>query len=126
MTKKNVKIVVVVCLALAISTGAYAKSVYASSSVQSSDGPILPLTVEAPETILDWLENKGLDVENYSGDVTEMPSAYRTKLRDLYEDNEGELNAIAHKALTAYLEEGSVEYVTTSYGPITWTVEYDN
>lgn len=126
MTKKAVKIATVVCLVLALSAGAFAKSIHFSTSVQSDDPPVFPFTVETPEVVIDWFEKQGLAVDNYSSDISQMPVDYRDEIRDLYEDNKATLDAIAQKFLMSYLEEGFVEYVTTRYGPISWTVQYDN
>lgn len=126
MTKKVVKIVTVVCLALTLSVGAFGKSIYFSTSVASEGAPVFPLTVETPEVVIDWFEEQGLAVDNYSSDISKMPVDYRDEVRDLYEDNKDELDAIAQKVLMPYLEEGSAEHVTTAYGPISWTVQYDN
>lgn len=126
MTKKTAKIAAVVCLALSLSAGAFAKSVYFSTSVESLGVPVYPLELETPDIVLDWFEDQGLEVDNYSTDLTGMPVEYRNEVRKLYgdEDYKDEVDAIAQRALFSHLEEGSVEYVTTSYGPIKWTVHY--
>ena len=56
-----------------------------------------------------------------------MPVAYRNKLRDLYADDDyqAELRQLAANVLKPYLSEGSVETVSTTYGPFTWTVSYN-
>lgn len=126
MTKKVLKIVPIICLVLALSAGTFAKSIYFSTSVKPEGTPVFPLAVETPQVVIDWFEKQGLAVDSYSSDINQMPVDYRDEICDLYEDNKDELDAIAQKVLIPYLEEGSVEHVTTGYGPISWIVQYNN
>jgi hypothetical protein len=128
MTNKKIKTIIVLAMVLVASTATVfaAKPVYFSSTVLSAGEKVMPLTVETPEAVLAWFQSQGIDVSKCGTDISSMSVEYRNEIRKLYADDDlqGEIDAIAKAALQTYLEEGKVEYVTTSYGPLTWSMEF--
>lgn len=102
--------------------------VYVTSSVKGLGTPILSVTVDTPDSILNWFEDHGMPVDTVGTSLVSMPVAYRNELRKLYADNKysEELRHLAVDALKPYLTPGVIETVTTTYGPFTWTVSYNN
>lgn len=103
-------------------------SVYVTSSVKGLGVPILSITVDTPQEILNWFEDHGMAVDTVGTSLVSMPVAYRNELRKLYADTKysEELRKLAVNALKPYLTPGVIETVTTTYGPFTWTVSYNN
>lgn len=114
-TKKNAK-------------AATSAPVYVTSSVKGLGTPILVITVDTPDSILNWFEDHGMPVDTVGTSLVSMPVAYRNELRKLYADDKysKELRELAVEALKPYLTPGIIETVTTTYGPFTWTVSYNN
>ena len=102
--------------------------VYVTSSVKGLGTPILVITVDTPDSILNWFEDHGMPVDTVGTSLVSMPVAYRNELRKLYADDKysKELRELAVEALKPYLTPGIIETVTTTYGPFTWTVSYNN
>lgn len=102
--------------------------VYVTSSVKGLGTPILSVTVDTPDSILNWFEDHGMPVDTVGTSLVSMPVSYRNELRKLYADNKysDELRQLAVDALKPYLTPGVIETVTTTYGPFTWTVSYNN
>ena len=102
--------------------------VYVTSSVKGLGTPILVITVDTPDSILNWFEDHGMPVDTVGTSLISMPVAYRNELRKLYADDKysKELRELAVEALKPYLTPGIIETVTTTYGPFTWTVSYNN
>lgn len=102
--------------------------VYVTSSVKGLGTPVLVITVDTPESILNWFEDHGMPVDTVGTSLVSMPVAYRNELRKLYADDKysKELRELAVEALKPYLTPGIIETVTTTYGPFTWTVSYNN
>lgn len=127
MTNKKIKTILVSAMVLVASTVAFAaKPVYFSSTVISAGEKVMPLTVETPDAVLAWFQSKGLDVSNWGTDISSMSVEYRNEIRKIYADDDlqAEIDAVAKASLKTYLEEGNVEYVSTSYGPLTWSMEF--
>ena len=101
---------------------------YVTSSVKGLGTPILVITVDTPDSILNWFEDHGMPVDTVGTSLVSMPVAYRNELRKLYADDKysKELRELAVEALKPYLTPGIIETVTTTYGPFTWTVSYNN
>lgn len=122
----------VLTLALSLGTVAAqpAKSapVYVTSSVKGLGTPILSVTVDTPQSILNWFKDHGMPVDTVGTTLVSMPVSYRNELRRLYADTKysDELRRLAVDALKPYLTPGIIETVTTTYGPFTWTVSYNN
>ena len=137
---KYAKTCFVVGLMMALAVGALAAEtkktakeatsapVYVTSSVKGLGTPILVITVDTPDSILNWFEDHGMPVDTVGTSLVSMPVAYRNELRKLYADDKysKELRELAVKALKPYLTPGIIETVTTTYGPFTWTVSYNN
>ena len=137
---KSIKTYFVLGLVMALSLGMVAAEsakapkaaasapVYVTSSVQGLGTPILVITVDTPESILNWFEDHGMAVDTVGTSLVSMPVGYRNELRKLYADNKysKELRELAVEALKPYLTPGIIETVTTTYGPFTWTVSYNN
>ncbi|MBO5690299.1 MAG: hypothetical protein J6R96_00370 [Spirochaetaceae bacterium] len=102
--------------------------VYVTSSVKGLGTPILVITVDTPDSILNWFEDHGMPVDTVGTSLVSMPVPYRNELRKLYADDKysKELRELAVEALKPYLTPGIIETVTTTYGPFTWTVSYNN
>ena len=102
--------------------------VYVTSSVKGLGTPILVITVDTPDSILNWFEDHGMPVDTVGTSLVSMPVAYRNELRKLYADDKysKELRELAVEALKPYLTPGIIETGTTTYGPFTWTVSYNN
>ena len=124
--KKNL-VAVVLLVAVGVGSGFAATPVYLSTSVKGLGTPIMPVTVDTPQEIIDWFADHGMDTDSVGTTLESMPVAYRNKLRDLYADDDyqAELRQLAANVLKPYLSEGSVETVSTTYGPFTWTVSYN-
>ena len=128
------KTFVLFSLMAAVSVGAVvaqtAKSapVYVTSSVKGLGTPVLAVTVDTPDAILNWFEDHGMPVDTVGTSLVSMPVSYRNELRKLYADNKysDELRKLAVDAPKPYLTPGVIETVTTTYGPFTWTVSYNN
>lgn len=112
---------------VAAQTSKYGR-VYVTSSVKGLRVPILSITVDTPDSILNWFEDHGMAVDSVGTSLASMPASYRNELRKLYADKKysDELRQLAVSALKPYLNPGIIETVTTSYGPFTWTVSYNN
>ena len=137
---KSIKTYFVLGLVMALSLGtvtaesakapkaATSAPVYVTSSVKGLGTPILVITVDTPESILNWFEDHGMAVDTVGTSLGSMPVGYRNELRKLYADNKysKELRELAVEALKPYLTPGIIETVTTTYGPFTWTVSYNN
>ena len=137
---KSIKTYFVLGLVMALSLGtvtaesakalkaATSAPVYVTSSVKGLGTPILVITVDTPESILNWFEDHGMAVDTVGTSLVSMPVGYRNELRKLYADNKysKELRELAVEALKPYLTPGIIETVTTTYGPFTWTVSYNN
>jgi uncharacterized membrane protein len=137
---KYAKTCFIVGLMLALAVGALAAEtkktakaatsapVYVTSSVKGLGTPILVITVDTPDSILNWFEDHGMPVDTVGTSLVSMPVAYRNELRKLYADDKysKELRELAVEALKPYLTPGIIETVTTTYGPFTWTVSYNN
>lgn len=102
--------------------------VYVSTSVRGLGAPVLAITVDTPQSILDWFEEHGMAVDTVGTTLVSMPVSYRNELRKLYADNKysEELRKLAVDALKGYLTPNVIETVSTTYGPFTWTVSYNN
>lgn len=102
--------------------------VYVTASVKGLGTPVLAVTVDTPQSILDWFEDHGMAVDTVGTSLVSMPVSYRNELRKLYADNKysEELRKLAVDALKGYLTPNVIETVTTTYGPFTWTVSYNN
>lgn len=124
--KKNL-VAVVLLVAVGVGSVFAATPVYLSTSVKGLGTPIMPVTVDTPQEIIDWFADHGMDTDSVGTTLESMPVAYRNKLRDLYADDDyqAELRQLAANVLKPYLFEGSVETVSTTYGPFTWTVSYN-
>ncbi len=124
--KKNL-VAVVLLVAVGVGSVFAATPVYLSTSVKGLGTPIMPVTVDTPQEIIDWFADHGMDTDSVGTTLESMPVAYRNKLRDLYADDDyqAELRQLAANVLKPYLSEGSVETVSTTYGPFTWTVSYN-
>lgn len=124
--KKNL-VAVVLLVAVGVGSVFAATPVYLSTSVKGLGTPIMPVTVDTPQEIIDWFADHGMDTGSVGTTLESMPVAYRNKLRDLYADDDyqAELRQLAANVLKPYLSEGSVETVSTTYGPFTWTVSYN-
>lgn len=128
------KVFVLFGLMVALPLGAVAAQtaksapVYVTSSVKGLGTPILSVTVDTPDSILNWFEDHGMPVDTVGTSLVSMPVSYRNELRKLYADNKysDELRQLAVDALKPYLTPGVIETVTTTYGPFTWTVSYNN
>jgi uncharacterized membrane protein len=137
---KSIKTYFVLGLMIVLSVGAVAAEskksakaatsapVYVTSSVKGLGTPILVITVDTPAAILNWFEDHGMPVDTVGTSLVSMPVAYRNELRKLYADDKysKELRELAVEALKPYLTPGIIETVTTTYGPFTWTVSYNN
>lgn len=137
---KSIKTYFVLGLMIVLSVGAMAAEskksakaatsapVYVTSSVKGLGTPILVITVDTPAAILNWFEDHGMPVDTVGTSLVSMPVGYRNELRRLYADDEysKELRKLAVEALKPYLTPGIIETVTTTYGPFTWTVSYNN
>ncbi len=137
---KSIKTYFVLGLMIALSVGAMAAEtkkaakvaasapVYVTSSVKGLGTPVLVITVDTPDSILNWFEDHGMPVDTVGTSLVSMPVAYRNELRKLYADDKysKELRELAVEALQPYLTPGIIETVTTTYGPFTWTVSYNN
>lgn len=137
---KSIKTYFVLGLMIALSVGAMAAEtkkaakaaasapVYVTSSVKGLGTPVLVITVDTPDSILNWFEDHGMPVDTVGTSLVSMPVAYRNELRKLYADDKysKELRKLAVEALQPYLTPGIIETVTTTYGPFTWTVSYNN
>ena len=137
---KSIKTYFVLGLVMALSLGvvtaestkpakpANSAPVYVTSSVKGLGTPVLVITVDTPESILNWFEDHGMPVDTVGTSLVSMPVAYRNELRKLYADDKysKELRELAVEALKPYLTPGIIETVTTTYGPFTWTVSYNN
>ncbi len=124
--KKNL-VAVVLLVAVGVGSVFAATPVYLSTSVKGLGTPIMPVTVDTPQEIIDWFADHDMDTDSVGTTLESMPVAYRNKLRDLYADDDyqAELRQLAANVLKPYLSEGSVETVSTTYGPFTWTVSYN-
>ncbi len=119
-----------VALSLGLVAAQPAKSapVYVTSSVKGLGTPVLSVTVDTPQSILNWFKRHGMPVDTVGTSLVSMPVSYRNELRKLYADTKysDELRKLAVDALKPYLTPGVIETVTTTYGPFTWTVSYNN
>lgn len=131
---KSTKTCIVLGVMMAVSVwvmaaqSARSAPVYVTSTVKGLGTPILAVTVETPQSILNWFEDHGMPVDTVGTSLVSMPVSYRNELRKLYADDKysKELRKLAVEALQPYLTPGVVETVTTTYGPFTWTVSYNN
>ncbi len=137
MTKEKKLIVLVSVIALGgalVCAPVFAggRTISMSSSVTSSNADYLPQVVPAPEAAKQFLIAHGASPSTISDSLAEMPIADRNKIRAIYSytdtdtpDYRAQLNSIVYAALQKYLVPGSVESVTTSIGPCSWTVSYN-
>lgn len=130
MSSKTFKTLFLTCLFSVMAIAAFASgasdnspTIYFTASTLSSGADVLPITISTPQSILDWFNNAGVDTSTQ--ELTQMSISTRNQIKALYSANKSTIDSIASKELQKYLKKGSAETVSTTFGPIKWSVEYD-
>lgn len=117
------KILCTACLVICLVCSAFARQITFTTAVRAYSGDVMPLYVDVPQNVLDFFKEKGIDTS--VTDASNMSIALRNSIKSVYADNKSTIDKMVQVAIKPMLAEGSVEIVYVLYGPIIWSMQYE-